>query len=425
MDGMTPETLARFDGENGGEIYISFDGKVYDVSDRRDLYGKSPPGPYHALAGRECARALSTMSLDLADVGRRDLEDIQQLVKKLEHVMSATEVREAVDKAFRDWQRHFEEKYPAIGVCNGGRYQYLQGPPASFQLSHPVFRKTAAPWGAKTTSVGSVGFVGSGIGPLRMISRKPRIYLQSQFLQPAECQMLMHMILQRKERCNFQTKLRAPLEPEHPRWTAEQRALILKIEDRVAEISGAARHQDETALVGTLTPPQASGGISEHLGLHVDTNAAHWRFCTAIIYLSTLGAGVTGGETVFPVALDPQVEGPPDEASERVIEAAGELLDLNLDHTDKALHADETLKAREAATDLLAAADAATTGIRVKPEQGSMCVFWTRQDDGEIDRFSWHGGAPLHVEASEQSGDIFGWKWTLQKFKQVPVSAST
>jgi len=31
-----------------------------------------------------------------------------------------------------------------------------------------------------------------------------------------------------------------------------RRALILKIEDRVAEISGAARHQDETALVGTL-----------------------------------------------------------------------------------------------------------------------------------------------------------------------------
>lgn len=25
------------------------------------------------------------------------------------------EVREAVDKAFRDWQRHFEEKYTAIG----------------------------------------------------------------------------------------------------------------------------------------------------------------------------------------------------------------------------------------------------------------------------------------------------------------------
>eukprot|EP00435_Cladocopium_sp_Y103_P006599 s2134_g2.t1 len=332
---MSPETLARFDGENsGGEIYISFDGKVYDVSHRRDLYGKSPPGPYHALAGRECARALSTMSLDLADVGRRDLEDIQHLVKKLEHVMSAAEVREAVDKAFRDWQRHFEEKYPAIGVCNGGGFTASapipSGPPPAFQLSHPVFRKTATAL-APAPSVGD-----ATAGPLRMISRKPRIYLQSQFLQPAECQMLMDMILQRKERCNFQTKLRAPLEPEDPRWTAEQRALILKIEDQVAEISGSERHEDETALVGTLTPPQASGGISEHLGLHVDTNAAHWRFCTAIIYLSSLGAGVTGGETVFPVALDPQVEGPPDEASERVIEAAGELLDLNLDHTDKA-----------------------------------------------------------------------------------------
>ena len=29
MSRMSPETLARFDGENaGGEIYISFDGKV-------------------------------------------------------------------------------------------------------------------------------------------------------------------------------------------------------------------------------------------------------------------------------------------------------------------------------------------------------------------------------------------------------------
>ena len=66
----------------------------------------------------------------------------------------------------------------------------------------------------------------------------------------------------------------------------------------------------------------------------VDTNAAHWRFCTvtwrrwialtacgwqllarylvlcqAIIYLSSLGPGLRGGETVFPVALDPCREG--------------------------------------------------------------------------------------------------------------------
>ena len=64
----------------------------------------------------------------------------------------------------------------------------------------------------------------------------------------------------------------------------------------------------------------------------------------AIIYLSSLGPGLRGGETVFPVALDPQKEGagsalhfhlftcgssgaciwdggPPSEAEERMIEA--------------------------------------------------------------------------------------------------------
>ena len=39
-----------------------------------------PRGPQWSVG----ARALSTMSMDLADVGRRDLEDIQNLVKKLE-----------------------------------------------------------------------------------------------------------------------------------------------------------------------------------------------------------------------------------------------------------------------------------------------------------------------------------------------------
>ena len=52
-----------------------------------------------------------------------------------------------------------------------------------------------------------------------------------------------------------------------------------------------------------------AGGFGDHLGLHVDTNAAHWRFCTAIIYLSDLDPKLSGGETVFPVALDPSLEG--------------------------------------------------------------------------------------------------------------------
>ncbi|CAE7662568.1 MSBP2 [Symbiodinium pilosum] len=149
----------------------------------------------------------------------------------------------------------------------------------------------------------------------------------------------------------------------------------------------------------------------------------------AIIYLSSLGPGLRGGETVFPVALDPQKEGPPSEAEERMIEAAGELLDVSLDHTDKVL--DETrldivdaARIKQAARDLLFHADHGSTGLRVTPSQGSACLFWTRQDDGEIDRFSWHGGAPVVPDADTAQRlkpEMQGWKWTLQKFKEVPV----
>eukprot|EP00913_Durusdinium_trenchii_P030211 g28306.t1 len=57
------------------------------------------------------------MSVELCDVGRRDLEDLTTLTRKLEQVMSPSEVRQAVDKAFKDWERHFSEKYTAVGSC--------------------------------------------------------------------------------------------------------------------------------------------------------------------------------------------------------------------------------------------------------------------------------------------------------------------
>jgi len=270
---------------------------------------------------------------------------------------------------------------------------------------------------------------------MELLSRKPRAYLQRKFLSPLECQTLISMILQRSHGTNFETKLRSPLAVDDPVWTPEQRELILKIETRLAEWTGCPAHPDETALVGTLTPPQknedAKSAVSSHLGLHVDTNAAHWRYCTAIIYLSSLSDGLRGGETVFPVALDPRREGPPSEAEERTIEAAGELLDMGVDHTDKALDASQAVAAdaarlaQLAAQDLLARADCNDSGLQVTPSQGSVCIFWTRQDDGEIDRFSWHGGAPVHREPQSAQRilrpEMLGWKWTLQKFKEVPI----
>ncbi|CAE7503770.1 P4H2, partial [Symbiodinium natans] len=244
------------------------------------------------------ARALSTMSLDPVDVGRDDLDDISVLVDKLQKVMTPAEVRAAVRKAFDDWQRTFKTKYPQIGALQQAHeddsipVESWQGDPVH---SHPMSFIPAQPPAEPFEE-----------DHLELLSRKPRAYRQRKFLSPLECETLIRMILQRAERTNFQTKLRSPLALNDPMWTPEQQALILKIESRLAEWTGCPSHPDETALVGTLTPPEkGEAAISQHLGLHVDTNAAHWRFCTAIIYLSSLGPGLRGGETVFPVALDP------------------------------------------------------------------------------------------------------------------------
>jgi hypothetical protein len=55
---------------DGGRVALSFDGRVFDVSSARDLFG--PCGRYAALAGRDVTRCLGEMCLDvecLDDVG--------------------------------------------------------------------------------------------------------------------------------------------------------------------------------------------------------------------------------------------------------------------------------------------------------------------------------------------------------------------
>ena len=46
-----------------------------------------------------------------------------------------------------------------------------------------------------------------------------------------------------------------------------RRELILKIENRLAEWTGCPAHPDETALVGTLTPPQNEAGDASFFSL--------------------------------------------------------------------------------------------------------------------------------------------------------------
>lgn len=64
------QELAQHRGLDGGRVALSFDGRVFDVSSARDLFG--PCGPYAALAGRDVTRCLGEMCLDvecLGDVG--------------------------------------------------------------------------------------------------------------------------------------------------------------------------------------------------------------------------------------------------------------------------------------------------------------------------------------------------------------------
>jgi len=77
----TAAQLKHFDGtkdEKTGEekpVYLSVNGKVFDVTDGKDFYG--PDGPYEKFAGRECGVALAKMSFDTEHLD--DLEGCNNL----------------------------------------------------------------------------------------------------------------------------------------------------------------------------------------------------------------------------------------------------------------------------------------------------------------------------------------------------------
>lgn len=129
------------------------------------------------------------MSLDLVDIGRRDLQDITGLEQKLKEVMSKEEVREAVEKAFRDWTRHFEEKYQAVGAVS---LRLSVHKPGSCEFDAPLRgvnddsrgpESQAAPFrfaghAFRVRPVACAAEEAFEEGPLELISRKPRAYLQ-------------------------------------------------------------------------------------------------------------------------------------------------------------------------------------------------------------------------------------------------------
>jgi len=92
----TLEQLAQFNGEGGGDVYISVKGVIYNVTPAKEFYG--PGGSYHVFAGRECARALASMKVD-ADFCDDQLEGLDE--KSL--------------KILDDWIKKFDDKYTVVG----------------------------------------------------------------------------------------------------------------------------------------------------------------------------------------------------------------------------------------------------------------------------------------------------------------------
>jgi membrane-associated progesterone receptor component len=91
------EELAGYDGTDPTRpILLAARGRIFDVTRGRGFYG--PGGPYGVFAGKDCSRALATLSTEPADC----VADLEGL--------SASEL-EKLD----DWIETFAAKYDEIG----------------------------------------------------------------------------------------------------------------------------------------------------------------------------------------------------------------------------------------------------------------------------------------------------------------------
>nr|XP_056709567.1 neudesin [Euleptes europaea] len=94
----TEPELARYDGqEEGLPIYIAIKGVVFDVTSRKEFYGKG--APYNTLVGKDSTRGIAKMSLDPADL----THDTTGLT---------TEELQSLDETFNNV---YKAKYPIVG----------------------------------------------------------------------------------------------------------------------------------------------------------------------------------------------------------------------------------------------------------------------------------------------------------------------
>jgi 2OG-Fe(II) oxygenase superfamily len=162
----------------------------------------------------------------------------------------------------------------------------------------------------------------------------------------------------------------------------------------------------------TASSSDANNDISELSslpeGLHVDTNNnSIFRSVTVILYLNDVAAEC-GGATVFPLA-NAKDHNP-------VLTAARRLMVDQIAHTRGAAGSTGVMVSHEADASLLEGSVADTErGLRIQPQAGRLCIFFSRDAHGEIDPRSWHGGERLRNNVGNVATD----KHILTLFKEV------
>lgn len=99
---MTREELALFDGRDGGKIYVSVGGKIFDVSSSRENYAVGET--YHSLAGRDASMALVRGELRRGTVSVGKLGEAR-----------VGELRAEERETLEGWAGFFAKKYLQVG----------------------------------------------------------------------------------------------------------------------------------------------------------------------------------------------------------------------------------------------------------------------------------------------------------------------
>ena len=249
---------------------------------------------------------------------------------------------------------------------------------------------------------------------LTILSESPLILINESFLDPQSCQQIIQAAQLYGNQWSSPASISQDIKYELPSFPlpagfkpTEAAQLLEDTFQEIDNIIGCSRTSVDVNPKVHHYPRSDDSKLSLPSGLHVDVNARPKRYATAILYLTSLNDTINqgNGATVFPAASN---------ENDSVKEAANYLIQRDLLHTDHAIaNGDE----QDIAMARLLLKEA-HSGTSIVPKVGKLLIFFTCDDDGEVDPLTWHGADA--VNARQQTED----KWTLQIFKELPFGVS-